>query len=164
MIDPSDLPHRFKLAYGNGETNLSIAEEHAVADAHIKGKLEALLSLLEGRIDGDKLFFTRDLEISGNTAVVVALRNTLDREEIDLLDDVSALFGPFARPMRAALSFMDKVTQEIHARGASLCDAKRNRGENARNEYSELRAEVRELKIRLAKLEGKRHSKKAGSR
>ena len=52
------------------------------------------MALLEARVDGDALFFTRELTVSGDTAAVVTLRNILDRETISVLDEASSLFGP----------------------------------------------------------------------
>jgi O2-independent ubiquinone biosynthesis accessory factor UbiT len=120
-IEPSDVPHRFRLAYGHGEVLLVVADgEDRVCDACIKGNLDALLNMLEGRIDGDKLFFSRDIEISGDTGVIVALRNTLDREIIDLLDDVTSLLGPFARPAREVVLLADNIARHIRKRIAKL--------------------------------------------
>jgi O2-independent ubiquinone biosynthesis accessory factor UbiT len=117
LIEPSDVSHRFMLAFGHGEASLALADsEDGASDACIKGDLESLLDMLEGRIDGDKLFFSREIEISGNTAIVVALRNTLDREEIDLLEDVTSLFGPFARPAHEMILLADSVARHVRQR------------------------------------------------
>jgi predicted lipid carrier protein YhbT len=116
-IEPSDIAHRFSLAFGNGKVSLGVVDFEGIAcDACIKGNLDALLNMLEGRIDGDKLFFSRDIEITGNTEVVVALRNTLDREEIDLLDDIASLLGPFARPAKEAVLLADSVARHVRQR------------------------------------------------
>ncbi len=102
------------LKLGPDDLSLVVMDsKKAACDACVKGKLEALLNMLEGRIDGDKLFFSRDIEISGDTAVVVALRNTLDREEINLLDDVTSLFGPFKTPAREAILLADNLARHI---------------------------------------------------
>ena len=49
---------------------------------------------MHGAYDGDALFFSRDLEIEGDTAAVVALRNAIDNEELDLVREATALLGP----------------------------------------------------------------------
>jgi O2-independent ubiquinone biosynthesis accessory factor UbiT len=69
----------------------------AGADARISGPLEALVDLLEGRIDGDALFFNRILRISGDTALVVALRNAFDGEDLDLVAEAASAFAPLDR-------------------------------------------------------------------
>ena len=118
---PTDIPHRFVLTFGQDEASLAIADsKNSACDACIKGNLDALLNMLEGRIDGDKLFFSREIEISGDTEVVVALRNTLDREEINLLDDVTSLLGPFSRPVREAVLLAEVVARHVRQRLADF--------------------------------------------
>ncbi|WP_255542362.1 hypothetical protein [Azospirillum sp. INR13] len=67
-----------------------------------------------GRIDGDALFFRRELTISGDTALILALRNTLDGEdEMDLMADAASIAGPLARALpvlrRNAGPVLDRV-------------------------------------------------------
>ncbi len=160
LIEPSDIPHRFKLSYGKKGVFLSVAlsDEDVEPDAHIKGSLEGLLNLLEGRADGDKLFFSRNLEISGDTAVIVALRNTLDREEIDLLEDMTAPLGPFARPAKIATLLLDKAARHASNRLAAIGEkrAKALAKDAARAECEKLRAEIQGLKARLTQVEAQR--------
>jgi len=122
LIAPSDLIHRFKLSYGKKGIALTVLteEEDLDFDAQIKGSLEGLLNLLEGRADGDRLFFSRDLEISGDTAVIVALRNTLDREEINLLKDMTAPLGPFAKPAQVAAEILETLARHARDRIAEI--------------------------------------------
>ncbi|HEY0833231.1 MAG TPA: SCP2 sterol-binding domain-containing protein, partial [Azospirillum sp.] len=99
LIDPVDQPLAFLLTVGPTVRLRPVIRdgaEHEAAEheATIRGPLPALMDLLEGRIDGDALFFRRTLSIGGDTAVVVALRNALDGEEIDLVADLAALGGP----------------------------------------------------------------------
>lgn len=92
--------HRAALLMRLGPSaGLSVAERGAAigADAQISGPLEALVDLLEGRIDGDALFFSRILRISGDTALVVALRNAFDGEDLDLPAEAAAAFAPLDR-------------------------------------------------------------------
>ncbi|MGQ9365303.1 ubiquinone anaerobic biosynthesis accessory factor UbiT [Azospirillum sp. ST 5-10] len=93
LIDPVDQPVAVLLTVGP-RPRLRLARRETQAEAAIRGPLPALLDLLEGRIDGDALFFRRTLRIEGDTALVVALRNALDGEEIDLVGDVAAAAGP----------------------------------------------------------------------
>jgi predicted lipid carrier protein YhbT len=104
LIDPIDLPFRLLLRPTPERPRLSVAraEDAAAAGATIRGSLLALIELLEGRLDGDALFFSRRLLIEGDTEAVLALRNAVDGEEIDLVDDVLARAGPLARPARHA--------------------------------------------------------------
>ncbi|MDP7545945.1 MAG: SCP2 sterol-binding domain-containing protein [Alphaproteobacteria bacterium] len=105
LIDPIDLPIRFLLRLGPERPRLSIAQgaDAAQAGAAVRGSLLALIDLLEGRVDGDSLFFSRRLAIEGDTEAVVALRNAVDGEEIDIVDDILVRAGPLARPARLAV-------------------------------------------------------------
>jgi len=86
--------------------------EAVSANARIEGPLVALIDLLEGRSDGDALFFSRDLVISGDTELIVGLRNALDGTEIDLLDGVPE---PLAAAGRAAAHFLAPVVERAEA-------------------------------------------------
>ncbi|WP_078059227.1 ubiquinone anaerobic biosynthesis accessory factor UbiT [Tropicimonas marinistellae] len=68
--------------------------------AHIAGDVLMLLRMLDAEIDGDAIFFSRDLLISGDTEAVVTLRNALDDVEGSIAEDVADMFGA---PGRLAL-------------------------------------------------------------
>jgi predicted lipid carrier protein YhbT len=59
-----------------------------------------LVDLLEGGLDGDALFFSRDIEIEGDTGAVLALRNAVESEEIVLFEEFAGALGPFGAPVR----------------------------------------------------------------
>lgn len=105
LIEPVDAPvalmmrvgpnlslHALRRGPAGAETGAGLGE----ADAVIRGPYARLLDLLEGRIDGDALFFRRELSIAGDTALILALRNTLDGEEMDLMADAASFAGPLA--------------------------------------------------------------------
>ncbi len=98
VIDPTDMPFVFRLAPRPEAPQLrAVRRESAGAwDARVSGPLAALIGLVHGAYDGDALFFSRDLVIEGDTAAVLALRNAIDNEELDLVEEASALFGPLA--------------------------------------------------------------------
>jgi len=103
LIDPVDLPFGFLLRLSKAPRLRAIANDtplDTVPTATIQGPLATLIRLLEGRLDGDALFFSRDLMIEGNMEAVVTLRNAVDGAGIDLLDDLLSLFGPLSRPAR----------------------------------------------------------------
>jgi predicted lipid carrier protein YhbT len=105
-IEPTDLPFVFMLqpdpAYPVLEACRSLDEFEY--DAKISGTLFTLLDMVEGRIDGDAIFFSRELLISGDTEAVVALRNAIDDTEGNLIDEITDSFGPLSLPMGAAVS------------------------------------------------------------
>ncbi len=162
-IELTDLPRHFLLQFGGGAPSLKLAGAHDVpADASVKGSLEALLALLEGRIDSDALFFTREIVIAGDTSAVVALRNVLDREIISVLDEVSSLLGPLRRFARAAALSWERRAERLRdllrpVRDASDGLARAERDASAENK--DLRAEIAALKTRLSKLEARQRRK-----
>jgi len=98
LIDPTDLPIVFRLSPDPAHPRLEVERDGAVGDydARIAGPLAALIGLVHGAYDGDALFFSRDLTIEGDTEIVVALRNAIDNEELNLADEGAQLFGPLA--------------------------------------------------------------------
>ena len=159
----TDSPRRFLLQFGGRAPSLKLARfDDAPADACVKGSLEALLALLEGRIDGDALFFTRELAVEGDAAAVVALRNILDREAISVVDEASSLFGPFAGFVRAAALSWERRAERLRglllAGRAAVCGPRRGEGDAAA-ENQALRAEIEALKTRLSKLEARQRRK-----
>ncbi|MBL6945073.1 MAG: SCP2 sterol-binding domain-containing protein [Rhodospirillales bacterium] len=113
LVDPVDLPFAFVLETDPQNVSLVAVSQDQAAQAGttatIRGPLLALIDLMEGRIDGDALFFKRDLAIEGETEAVVALRNAIDDAEIDLISDVLTLFGPLETPARLAVNGLGAV-------------------------------------------------------
>jgi len=103
IIAPTELPFRLLLVLNSGGLELTAfdktvgdgEEDHHVA-ARIEGPLLSLIRLLEGKEDGDALFFSRELTVIGNMEAVVALKNAVDGAEIDLVEDILKSLGPLA--------------------------------------------------------------------
>jgi predicted lipid carrier protein YhbT len=111
LIDPIDLPFVLLLT-PLPERPLLTAHRRHEEPAHIAaiaGTFFNLLDMIDGALDGDALFFSRDLKVSGDTEAVVALRNALDDFEGSALDSVVASFGPLSRPAGAALSAVRSI-------------------------------------------------------
>lgn len=125
-IDPVDLPFVFVLRPDPERPLVSVHREgdDQPVSATVRGPLMALIDLLEGRIDGDALFFSRELVIEGDTEAVVALRNAVDGAEIDLLGDVLAGLGPFAGPARrvaeGASSLIGRAAEDLETLRAAV--------------------------------------------
>ncbi|MBP2229482.1 putative lipid carrier protein YhbT [Azospirillum agricola] len=119
LIDPQDAPAALMLRVGPS-LSLRLCERNEPAEAAVRSPCARLLDLFEGRIDGDALFFRRELVIEGDTALILALRNTLDGEEIDLFAAAAGMAGPLGRALpparRAAgrlLGLMDGVHRAL---------------------------------------------------
>jgi len=111
LIDPTDLPFVLVLTPLREKPVLTAhrRQERPAHAAAIAGKFFNLLDMIDGTLDGDALFFSRDLQVSGDTEAVVALRNALDDFEGSALDSVVASFGPLSRPAGAALSAVRSI-------------------------------------------------------
>jgi len=111
LIDPADLPFCFLLVLDETAPQLRAVrgDEDVKVTARIRGPLQSLIDLLEGRADGDALFFSRTLTVEGNTEAVVALRNALDGGEINLISDVLHELGPLAIPAQKAMDIMGRL-------------------------------------------------------
>lgn len=99
-FDPSDLDLSFVIHPAGPDITVYRAGKAPPAAATISGPLITLLALLEGQIDGDAVFFSRSLSVSGDMEAVLALRNGLDDCGLDLPRDLSGLAGPLASPFR----------------------------------------------------------------
>jgi O2-independent ubiquinone biosynthesis accessory factor UbiT len=108
LIDPIDLPFVLILTPDSHDPHLKAYRryENPDHDAGIAGTFFNLLDMIDGALDGDALFFSRDLQVSGDTEAVVVLRNALDDVEGSALDSVVAAFGPLSRPVSGVLSIL----------------------------------------------------------
>jgi predicted lipid carrier protein YhbT len=106
LIDPTDLPFVLVLTPEREAPRLTAWRRHVrpAHEAAIAGSFFTLLDMIDGTLDGDAMFFSRDLTVSGDTEAVVALRNALDDFEGSALDSVMGSFGPFAAPATLALA------------------------------------------------------------
>ncbi len=118
IIDPVDLPLRFLLRLNTPSPSLLAigpGDEAGEPAATIRGPILVLIDLLEGRLDGDAAFFSRELTFEGSTEVVVTLRNAIDAGEIDLKEDLLSVMGPFSTPAGVALDAAGKVATRAAA-------------------------------------------------
>lgn len=108
VIDPVNMPFVLVLHPNPARPRLRAARRHNAPthDARIAGTFLTLLAVADGRLDGDALFFTRELVIEGDTEAAVCLRNALDDLEGGIADDVAEMFGP---PGRAALALLRRI-------------------------------------------------------
>lgn len=160
-IVPYDLPHRFILRIGRAPVTLEVSGRDAPpADATVAASIATLVDLIEGRIDSDTLFFQRDLAITGDTAVLVGLRNVLDREEWVLGDELARPFGPLAPAARAVARRLDRVIDGLGARLGAIHAAfhpPSGSGPDAAAELARCRSEIDALTARLGRVEARHH-------
>src|SRR5665647_845565 len=106
IIDPSDLPFVLVLKPRPEAPSLSAwrRSDAPYSHAHITGTFLNLFELIDGSLDGDALFFSRKLRVTGDTEAVVALRNALDDVDGGLVASVTRAFGPLSGLATMAVS------------------------------------------------------------
>lgn len=115
LIDPTNLPFVMVLIPNPARPELRAYRRGSdvAFDASISGTFLTLLDMIDGRLDGDALFFTRDLQVDGDTEAVVVLRNAMDDLEGSIVDSVADAFRPLARPAMTALSQLRKLRNDV---------------------------------------------------
>ena len=97
---PADLDWSFVIRPSLRHIKVYRKNKAPPVDAAASGPLVTLLALLEGRLDGDAVFFSRSLTLTGDMEAMLALRNALDDCGFDLPADLSLAAGPFAPVFR----------------------------------------------------------------
>ncbi|MBP7547200.1 MAG: SCP2 sterol-binding domain-containing protein [Corallincola sp.] len=82
-LEISDLQITLGLGLANGK--LVVSDDDGSAVTRLKGRSSALLRLVTRVDDADTLFFQRELLLSGNTEIGLALKNALDGLEHERL-------------------------------------------------------------------------------
>lgn len=105
LIAPTDLPLAFCLrpAGDKGEIQVVVAADMPEAAVRVRGPLLDLLRLFDGTLDADAAFFSRRIQVEGDTSAVVALHNALEAADLTLADLIGA-----PRPAR------DFVNRSLH--------------------------------------------------
>lgn len=117
LIDPVELPFALHLRPDPQALVFRAVPRDVAprAGATIRGRFLLLLELVDAEQDGDAAFFSRDLEVTGDTEAVVRLRNALDDMDGSLAEETAAMFGLPGRAILARLRRAypgDSKTQE----------------------------------------------------
>lgn len=116
LIDPIDLPFVLILIPNAQHPHL-VAHRRGQAPAHdvaIAGTFFKLLDMASGSLDGDALFFSRDLRIAGDVEAVVTLRNALDDFDGNVIDTILSGFGPLGKPAALGLSGLRSIQRALN--------------------------------------------------
>jgi O2-independent ubiquinone biosynthesis accessory factor UbiT len=161
IISPLDFPCAFLFDLNAPDIKISILKktDQVEYDAKVQGSYVDLLDMLEGRIDGDALFFSRKLSIDGSTEMVVALRNIMEAESVNLKEMILSLSGPFKLPcsllMRlheTAMSQAQKDLELIQTASVKTLDMKLR---TQANEMKAMKEKMNQFKTDLTKAEDK---------
>ena len=99
-LDPTDLPFAFVLEPRAARPAVTAVRRlPAGLDVRVAGPLAALLGMVDGSLDGDALFFSRDIVVDGDMEALLALRNAVDDAGIDLAGTALSLLGPLLGPL-----------------------------------------------------------------
>lgn len=101
LVNPTDLPFFLYLRPNPLHPELKARRKHhnPTAESKISGSFLALLGMVDGRYDGDAMFFSRDLYVEGDTEAVVCLSNALDDVDGSIAEDIADLFGAPGKKM-----------------------------------------------------------------
>jgi predicted lipid carrier protein YhbT len=155
LIDPVDLPFEFLLRPGAHPPSLTVLRGGGAPEttAVITAPLLRLIELLEGRADGDALFFSRDIVIEGDMEAVLTLRNAVDSAEIEMTEVMAAALGPFggvarrlAGPGRALFR---RMSRDMELLQSALLSPLIRRGDAQSAELADLGGKVAELHRRV---------------
>ena len=156
LIDPVDLPLDFLLRPAARPPSLTVIRSgtrEVTPTATIRGSLLILIDLLEGRVDGDALFFSRDLAVEGDTEAILTLRNAIDGAGIDLIDVAASAFGPAAGIVRRLLGpaeiLIRRLTRDLEALQETLLAPLARRCDAQAAELDELRTRLDDLQRRM---------------
>lgn len=102
LIAPSDLPFRFLIETGAAGLSLRavLPGEQVPAATRLGAPIKVLIALAESRMDADAIFFERTLAVDGDIEPVLALRNVIESEAIDIAEIVLTALGPLGSPAR----------------------------------------------------------------
>lgn len=80
LFEATDAGQRFFLHVKDKNITVKL-HYHETPDVTMRGEFPILLGLLMSKVDPDTVFFSRKLEISGNTATALCFKNILDAIE-----------------------------------------------------------------------------------
>jgi predicted lipid carrier protein YhbT len=141
LIVPEELSYAFLLDFPGGKLAIALLdpEQAPATDAQMRGPLRLFYDLVRGGRDGDALFFSRELAVTGDMAAAVTLRNAMDGAGVDLFSEFLDLPGPLGPLVRGAGALADRCA------GILLGPLDR-RATRLEAEVAALRGEVRRLK------------------
>lgn len=114
LICPTDFPQSLLITIKERSVHCALVKENAAsAEVIISGPLLSLIDMMDGKVDGDALFFSRDLTVEGDMEALLTLRNAMDSEEIDIRDELLQTIGPFKKPADSFMKSGNKLYQNL---------------------------------------------------
>ncbi|MBF0188201.1 MAG: SCP2 sterol-binding domain-containing protein [Magnetococcales bacterium] len=97
-FEVQDLDQYFYMRVEGDGGVLVESESDDFADVTMSGDVSAFLALLFQTSDPDSLFFSRKLQLSGETDTGLQFKNLLDNVDIDWQEELTSLLGPMIGP------------------------------------------------------------------
>ncbi|MBN2629526.1 MAG: SCP2 sterol-binding domain-containing protein [Rhodobacteraceae bacterium] len=112
LLDLTDMPFLLVLEPGGARPRVTAHSRRRLPrhDVRITGLTAAFLGMVHGSLDGDALFFSRDLVVEGDTGAAVALRNAIDDAELDLSAELAIIAKPLAPLLAHLLPATERIT------------------------------------------------------
>ncbi len=163
LICPADIPHEMRLIVGDGHVECLIEDEFmGPVDVTISGPFLSLMDMMDGKVDGDALFFSRNLTVEGDTEALLTLRNAMDSDDIDLRAEILASFGPLKSPLAAALNIGEylfhSLSRDMSSLSHALTKPLSNRCDGLEQENQGLHDKVAQLDKMLTKTQNRLQS------
>jgi len=76
LFEATDIKKRFHLVIKDSDIKV-VPHMRVTPDVTMRGEVKILAELLLGKIDPDTVFFSRQLEINGDTAAAILFKNLL---------------------------------------------------------------------------------------
>jgi predicted lipid carrier protein YhbT len=111
IIDPTDLPFVLVLKPRPDAPSLAAwrRDDAPASQARIAGSFLDLFDLIDGSLDGDALFFSRKLRVTGDTEAAVALRNALDDVDGGVVGSITRAFGPLSPVAAMTVTYLRRL-------------------------------------------------------
>lgn len=161
LICPTDLPHDIILTIGEDHLDCRIrTESHTPpetteADVTISGSFLSLIDMIDGKQDGDGLFFARNLAVEGDTEALLTLRNAIDSDDINLRAEILDLLGPLKGPaqilMRASDHLYCRLAGDMNILSRAIIAPVSDHCDDLEQENHSLRERIDHIERMLAK-------------
>ncbi len=163
LICPLDFPYKIMLRLNHKSLKIKLVDYTCqVADVTIIGSFDVLLQMLDGKTDGDGLFFDRSIMVKGDTSALLTLRNAMDSDDINLKDEIIRSFGIFKKPITEFINLTDliyyKLDHELNDLNRALMEPLMLRVKSVEAENSELKEKLSMIEKSLSKSNKKLYS------
>ena len=162
VLNPTDMPFYFLAEFTKSNFHILYIENDDIdlqEITTISATFDFFLKMLERQSDGDALFFSRQLMIEGDTTIVVALRNILEAENVNINDDINETFGTLS-PMvnfikNLSIGILAKTDKSITQIKQSIVGKLSSDHEFQKKKYQKMKEDIHSMQKQVDKLNKK---------